>query len=393
MEKAKAYLNPFHEEIRKCTSCGFCQAACPVFGATLRPAYNTRGKMLILKEIMDGLIEPSSDLADIFYTCTTCRACTESCPRRIKAAEIVEGARRGFYTQGFAPGELKGIRENIFKTGNIFASEREERLDVYPVFLKERIQKGMLPERAETLIFFGCLPGYLDMKTVPSLVKTLEGARVNYTTMAVEEHCCGFPLYLMGADEFEPHAERLIKKINATGARELVTPCAGCYRTFTKLYSKIGDLNLHVYHAVQYLDRLIGEGRLKVRKESGERRVTYHDPCDLGRACGIFEEPRNILKTIAGSSFIEMTRNRLEARCCGGGGSLQVYHPELAWKMAAQRLRDALAVGANMVVTACPACKDNLRKGIRLIPKEARGEIKIMDINEVVGEAMDSGIS
>ena len=129
MEKAKDLLSPYREEILKCTSCGFCQAACPVFSATLRPAYNTRGKMLLLKEVMEGSIEISRDLAETFYTCTTCRACTYSCPRSIKAAELVEGVRRKLYEQGFAPGGLVGVRDNICRTGNVFAAKgnREDR--------------------------------------------------------------------------------------------------------------------------------------------------------------------------------------------------------------------------------------------------------------------------
>lgn len=387
MEKSINFLSKYREEILKCTSCGFCQAGCPVFGASLRPAYNTRGKMLLLKEIMEGFIEPSADLVETFYTCTTCRACTRSCPRHIEAAEIVEEVRRGFYAQGFAPEDLLGIRDNICRTGNVYGADEVGRIEIYPPSLREKFQEGTFKKKAETLVFMGCLPSYLDMRTVPSLVKILDSAKADYTTLASGESCCGFPLFLIGSDEFESHAEGLIEKIKATGARELVTPCAGCYRTFKNLYPETRDFGISVYHTVQYLDKLVREGRLKLKENPGMK-ITYHDPCDLGRACGIFDEPRNILNSIYGFKLVEMSMNRLDARCCGGGGNLQAHHPELARDMATKRIRDALAVGAEVIVSSCPACKDNLKKGARLIPREERGKIKIVDITEVVSDAI-----
>ncbi|MEJ2724233.1 MAG: (Fe-S)-binding protein [Deltaproteobacteria bacterium] len=233
------------------------------------------------------------------------------------------------------------------------------------------------------------MPSYLDMKMVPSLIKPLDEAGVDYTTLATEEGCCGFPLFLMGSDNFESHAEKVIKRIKATGAKELVTPCAGCYKTFKKIYPKVGDLGLEVYHSVHYLEKLIKEGKIKFKGELGKK-VTYHDPCDLGRAFQIFEEPRNILKAIPGLEYVEMARNRLQARCCGGGGGVQANNPDMAVEMAAERVRDALAVGAEIIVSGCAACKDNLRKGAKSIPKDERGKIKIMDITEIVAQCMES---
>jgi Fe-S oxidoreductase len=192
----------------------------------------------------------------------------------------------------------------------------------------------------------------------------------------------------MGSGEFEGHAGRIIEKIKATGAKELVTPCAGCYKTFKNIYPKVGDLGLEVYHSVHYLEKLIREGRIRFKGDL-EKKVTYHDPCDLGRAMKVFDEPRNILKAVPGLNFVEMDRNRLQARCCGGGGGVQANNPEMATDMAAERVRDALAVGAEIIVSGCAACKDNLKKGAKAIPKDERGKIKVMDITEMVAKAME----
>jgi len=387
MEAKHDFERKYRNQILQCSRCGFCQAVCPIFETTLRPAYNARGKMLLLKEVMDGQIELSKELAETFYHCTTCQSCTYSCPAKINVSEIVEEIRKKLYSDGYAPEPVLGVRDNISKAGNVYASAREDRIEIYPPSLREKIQKNEFPAKAETLLFMGCLPSYLDMKIVPSLIKTLDAGEVNYTTLATKESCCGFPLYLMGSDEFDAHAKKVMQIIKTTGARELVTPCAGCYKTFKNLYTEIGELGIEVYHSVQYFEKLLNEGTLDFKKEIAKK-VTYHDPCDLGRACGIFEEPRNIIKRIPGVEFVEMERNRLDARCCGGGGGMLAYNPEMAVEMAAERVRDALAVGAEIIVSGCPACKDNLRKGSRAIPKEERGKIKIIDITEMVTDAI-----
>jgi len=385
-EGVNSFGKEIDNEVLACIHCGFCRLGCPTFSVTHRESKNARGRNALAFYLMNGSIEPSTELAEAFYSCTTCQACTYFCPALIKVDEIVEGVRRKLYEAGFVPEPVLAVRENILKTGNVYASAQEARIDIYPPALKEKAKKGELKSKAETLLFMGCVPSYLDMKMVPSLMKPLDAAGVDYTTLSVQENCCGFPLYLMGSDKFRPQAEKLIERIRGTGASELVTPCAGCYKTFKKIYPKVRDLGLDVYHSIHYLEKLIDEGKINLKGELGKK-VTYHDPCDLGRAFKMFEEPRNILKKIPGLEYVEMARNGIKARCCGGGGGVMANNPDLALEMAAERVRDALAVGAEVIVSGCAACKDNLRKGAKAIPKQERGKIKIMDITEIVAEA------
>jgi len=384
-------VNSFGEEVDNeliaCIFCGFCRLGCPTFSVTHRESRNARGRNVLAFNLLNGTIEPSADLAEAFYSCTTCQACTYFCPAQVRVDEIVEEVRKKLYKAGFTPEPVLGVRDNIFKTGNVYASAKPDRIDIYPSVLKEKIKAGQLKSEAETLLFMGCVPSYLDMKMVPSLIKPLDAAGVDYTTLSTEEGCCGFPLFLMGTDEFEPHAKKVIERIKASGAKELVTPCAGCYKTFKKIYPDVGDLGMEVYHSVHYLEKLINEGKINFTGDLGKK-VTYHDPCDLGRAFKVFEEPRNILKAIPGLEFVEMARNRLQARCCGGGGGVLANNPDMAVDIAAERIRDALAVGADIIVSGCAACKDNLRKGAKAIPKGERGKIKIMDITEIVAQNM-----
>jgi glycolate oxidase len=385
-------VNSFGEEIDNeilaCIHCGFCRLGCPTFSVTHRESKNARGRNALAFYMMNGSIEPSTELAEAFYSCTTCQACTYFCPALIKVDEIVEGVRKKLYAAGFVPEPVQGVRDNILKTGNVYASAKEARIDIYPPALKEKAKKGELKTKAETVFFMGCVPSYLDMKMVPSLIKPMNWAGVDYTTLSTEESCCGFPLYLMGSDDFEPRAKSLMERLKATGARELVTPCAGCYKTFQRIYPEVGDLGLEVYHSIHYLEKLINDGRIEFKGDLSKK-VTYHDPCDLGRAFKMFDEPRNILKQIPGLEYVEMVRNGLKARCCGGGGGVLANNPELAVDMAAERVRDALAVGAEMIVSGCAACKDNLKKGAKAIPKQERGKIKILDITEIVAKALE----
>jgi Fe-S oxidoreductase len=387
MEPDQYFLRKYEDQILKCSECGFCQAVCPVFSATLRPAFNARGKMMLLKEVMDGTLDLDEKISETFYACTFCQSCFYGCPSKVKGHEIIEEARKELYNKGCTPASLIGVRNSISQHGNVFASDHKERIEIYPPALREKTRKGLLPEKAQTLLFMGCLPSYMDMKIVPNTLRAMDAAGVEYTLLGTDEVCCGFPLHLMGSEDFKSHAEKLVERIQKTGARDLVTPCAGCYKTFRTLYPDLEAMGIRVIHSVQYMDQLIQEGRIIFAGEL-PKRITYHDPCDLGRACKILEEPRNILRTIPGIDYVEMAKNRLEARCCGAGGGMQAYNPDLAIEMATERVRDAFAVEADILVSACPACKDNLRKGMKRIPKIERRELKIMDIVEVVISAL-----
>jgi Fe-S oxidoreductase len=382
------FLGEYQEQVLKCSKCGFCQAACPVFLATLRPAYNARGKILILKAILDGTADLTKDLCRTFYLCTECQSCAISCPSGVKGNEIVEVVRKELCKRGFTPSALGSVRKAVFKVGNVFTSRPDDRIEIYPPQLKDRAKAGRLPKNAETLLFMGCLASYMDMKIVPSFVRLMETSGVAYTTLANDEICCGLPLFLMGTEDFVSYATALAEYLRSLGVREMITPCAGCYRTFKNLYPEIGqNLGMEIYHTVHYLDKLVGEKRLNFRKRISQK-ITYHDPCDLGRACQVFEEPRNLLRQIPGVELVEMENNRMDALCCGAGGGMAAVDPDLSVEMAAARVRQALAVGAEVILSGCPACKDNLRKGSRTLPKEERGKIKIMDIVEITAQVV-----
>jgi len=375
-----------------CNKCGLCFPTCPVYQQILMEEVSPRGKIQLAKHFLDerktGTIEPSKELAESFYTCTACNACTYFCPSQIKADEIIQKGRERIFASGFAPEPVMALGNSILNTDNVYAATKEDRIAIYPASVKKRIDTGQLKKKADLLLFMGCVSSYLDMKIVPSLFMIMDAAGTDYTMLGAEEICCGFPLHLMGDQKrFEQNARDLINLIRETGAKELVTPCAGCYKTFTNYYPEAGEVGVDLFHSVHYIQKLIEEKKITFGDTIGEK-ITYHDPCDLGRSFQILEEPRGILKAIPDIDFVEMSRNRLMARCCGGGGSVIAMKPELAADMAAVRVRDAMEVGADTIVSGCSACKDNLRKGIKAISKDERPKIKVMDITEIVANSV-----
>lgn len=384
-ETEKVLQPPEYFNLIRCIECLSCLSNCPVVGAGEEegaPLFGVKAAELCY-DARDS--KDRTNLLKAFYTCTTCGACTEFCSSEIDLQGIIGAMRKRAFAAGAFPGPLLKLEAPVLNMGNIYGATGEDRTAVFPREIRERFEKGAYGETAETLLFMGCVPSYLDMRIVPSLLQILESAKVDYTLLGKEEKCCGFPLYLMGAESFETQARKVIGRIRDTGARELVTPCAGCYKAFKRVYPLFGDPGVEVYHTVQYLNKLIDKKHLKLKGEL-RKRVTYHDPCDLGRGFGIFEEPRGILKGIKGLEYREMKRNRRNVRCCGGGGDVQVHNPELAVAMAVQRVRDALEVGAEIIVSGCAACKDNLKKGVRALPKQERGKLKVMDITEIVAK-------
>lgn len=363
-----------------CVQCGFCRAGCPTFEQTGLESRNARGRMLVAYKMLTGELKATPEVAQTFYECTTCMNCTFVCPSRIKAADVVMGARKRLFEAGSAPEQQVAVVDNVKHSGNPFSLEKQGRTESFPKKWRQLAAEGKLPKTAETLLFIGCVPGYVDMKTVPSLMELLDLAGVDYTVLGEDESCCGFPVYLAGSPEFGAISKGNIEKMKATGAKTLITPCAGCYKSFKELYA---GMEMEVLHGVQFLARLIDDGKLKLEKRF-DKTVAYHDPCDLGRHLEVYDVPREILAKVPGLKLVEFPRNRQNARCCGGGGGVSAVNPELALGMAGTRVREALSVGAQVVVSACAACKDMLKKGAAGLSREEKGGLRIMDITEVV---------
>ena len=224
--------------------------------------------------------------------------------------------------------------------------------------------------------------------------RVLEAAGVDYAVLGEQEGCCGYVDHLAGAHEaFEEVARDRMGAIVATGARVLVTPCAGCFRTFSQLYSDVDPAwpgDLEVVHLVEYLDDLIQEGRLDLSREGRVRMVAYHDACDLGRHCDVYDAPRRVLAALPGVVLEEFPDHREKARCCGDGVALRDVDTDVSLDIAARRL-EGLVEGVEAVASGCPSCKGNLRLAATKRAREGGPRMRVVDVVELVAAALDGG--
>ncbi|SPD74728.1 putative CoB--CoM heterodisulfide reductase 2 iron-sulfur subunit D [uncultured Desulfobacterium sp.] len=345
-----------------CASCGFCRFGCPVSKKVGFESQTARGRMYILKKILDGELEYESDLIESFYACALCGNCSEICPAGVDYIEIVSELRKLFVESGMLPESQKLLRDNLTKYGNPFSKE-EERGVWLPLTYRE-------PRKSKNLYFIGCSSSYSSTRIPKSIMRVLEAVKYDFIVMGNLENCCGEPLFRMGeeqkADEF---MERNVEKFDQLGVENIFASCAGCYKTLKNRYPK----RFNVLHITQLLQQLVEQGELVFKKEF-PRKIIYFDGCDIGRHCGTYEEPRNLLKAIPGVELLEFDYNRDEAMCCGGPFAASA--PELAAKIAEDRVREAEEQGADIIAVACPTCMVNLRDGAR----RAGIEMEVQDI-------------
>ncbi len=248
-----------------------------------------------------------------------------------------------------------------------------------------------IPKRAKALYWVGCMASYRVRSIAISTVKILRHANVDFTLLGVKEGCCGSILLRTGQRDpvVNKYAKANVEKITSKGVETLITSCAGCFRTFRKDYPEIvEDLPFEVLHSSQYIERLLRDGLLKF--EGGlTMKVTYHDPCHLGRHMGIYDAPRMVIKAMSGVELVEMASAREESRCCGAGGGLRSAFRELSLAIATDRLKiDAIPTKARALLTTCPFCVFNLKEAA----SAHRLPIEVLDLTEFVCKALEGGV-
>jgi heterodisulfide reductase subunit D len=241
-------------------------------------------------------------------------------------------------------------------------------------------------KRASVLYYVGCTAAYRRPEIARATMKILRKAEVDFTLLN-DEVCCGSVFIRAGImDVAKELAASNLEKLGDAHVDTVVTSCSGCYRTFKIDYPTfVGSPPFQVLHIVELLLDLIESGSITFKKSAGSKlRVAYHDPCHLGRHCGIYEEPRRILEKIPGVEISEMEWTRDKSFCCGAGGGLKALSSDLAMSIARRRLDDALNRKAELVVSACPFCKHNLLDSAN----KYKLPIEVRDITEMVAENM-----
>jgi heterodisulfide reductase subunit D len=391
-------------QLEACTRCGECLNWCPVYDQDPREDILPRKKILeflriiksqhgLLARILkrEGLGEPLRKLlAAVFgyhevsraqmeafvrclYECSTCGQCQVVCPAGIDTVTLWEDVRRLIVSADHGPLESQKVLVKSVKAyDNPWQQPRAARTKW--VRRAQKDNEIAAPPReikktgGKVLLFLGCTAVYdVNVKQIAvSTINILENLGIDYGCLGGEEKCCGSVLLRMGDKEFERIASDNIRMLNALNIQTLVSSCSGCFKTIKEDYPKVGRLHFEVLHTVEFLRRQLEEGKL-IFQNPLERKVTFHDPCHLGRASGVFDDPRILMQAVPGLELIEMPRSREYSRCCGAGGGLKAGFPDIQNKMAQRRVKEAEATGAEELVSACPFCYAGLQVGIKAL--------------------------
>ncbi len=389
-------LEEFAPYIYTCINCKFCHSTwtdepdkgfpegCPAGKKFEWEAFYGSGRIQIIRAYLERKLELDSDVADILYKCSCCGNCKVQCENDIPTVEIYEAMRARLVEKGL--GSLpahKPLVTSIKSYDNPWQQPRSGRakwakkLDVEV----PEIKKG------DTVLYYvGCTASYdPNMKHLAvNTARILSKAGINFGIQGKNEKCCCSTLLRMGERDIAMElVQDNIKAFNELGVSTIVTSCAGCYKTVSQDYPQIADLNPEVLHTVQYLDRLIQEGKLEFKIDVNMR-VTYHDPCHLGKHSEVIDAPRRVLNAIPGVELVEMKRHGVESWCCGAGGGVRTAFLDWATESAAERVREAESTGVDTLVSACPFCYQNIDTAIKSIGSK----IKMVDIVEIVEKAI-----
>ncbi len=250
---------------------------------------------------------------------------------------------------------------------------------------KDNVISDKGADSVDILYYVGCTASFDDnvREVGINTVNILNALGLKFGILGKEEECCGSVLLRVGDKEFFRLAEDNVRIFNSLGVKMLITSCAGCFRTIKEDYKKVGKLNMEVLHTAELMARLIREKKIDLKHEV-PLRVTYHDPCHLGRHSNVYDAPREVMKAIPGLDFVEMDRVREMSRCCGAGGGLKAGFGDLQNMMAQERVRDAEKVKATRLVSTCPFCYQGLQVGIHAIGSG----VKMTDLTELVALSM-----
>jgi Fe-S oxidoreductase len=364
------------EAFKLCYQCGLCDVVCPwnrVRNFSMRK---------IIRQATFGLTDIESD--DI-WRCTTCGICPQQCPRDVKQIESGIALRRIATEYGVFPTTAKpvrGVSASLLGKGNPLGEDREKRADWAQGLSVKPFTEGM-----EILYFPGCYLCYDPRlkKVASATANILNKAGVDFGILGDKENCCGESIRKTGDEElFKRLARENIKTFVENGVKKILVSSPHCYHTFKNEYPEF-MVNFEVVHISQYLCELIQEGRIELTREYGKK-VTYHDPCYLGRHNGIYDEPREALKKIPGLELNEMPEFRATSLCCGGGGGRIWMETLKGERFADFRIGQALGVGAEVLATACPYCITHFEESRLTLEDNVSLEIK--DISEIIAEVI-----
>ena len=370
-------------ELYGCFQCGKCTGGCPV---SLKSKLNIRRLMIegILGKTLDRIAEREE-----LWDCTTCKTCTIRCPRGLKPMDLVIGMRGTLVEEGHIPKTIIEAMESVYKHRNPWGKQKNKRTEWIKGLPEDiKVKDFSQGDRAEFLYFVGCTPSFDPriQEIAKALVFSLQHSEIDFGILGNEEQCCGSEIRRMGeAGLFEELVEGNMQCFETYGIERVITTCP---HGFNVLKNEYPQGKFEVLHTTQLLAKRLEEGKLSLKREI-KRVVTYHDPCFLGKQNNIFDEPRILLSAIPGITFKELDRSRERSLCCeGGGGRMWVESSsETGQRLGEVRVNDAVEIGAEILVTACPLCVLTLEDAVKTSGNEDK--IKVMEVTELLAEAFD----
>ena len=398
------HLKKQWEAIMTCMNCGDCgysirpfvgrYLTCPVKEAKGEEGFEicfSRGRMNVLKSILEGQIPLSKELAEFVYECSECGNCTEVChmthneyiilptSKWIDHVKVWDALRRDLVEAGFAPldrhEELVQYMNND-DMKNPYGEDKAKKFEWAKEF-------PHIKDKGDFVFFAGCTMPLRQANSLKNMMKILQSSGTEIA-LSKDEWCCGSIGARIGeyksVDELLNHNIEIFKNM---GAKTVFTACAGCYRTLKKDYPELlGEkLSFEVKHITEILVDLINNNKIHFDAPKIERiKVTYHDPCHLGRHMDLYEIPREVILKIPGVELIEMKRNRKHAWCCGAGGGVKSQFPDLSKAISKERIKEAIESGADILTTSCPFCIGNLKDAYDELGPEEKEKIKVIDV-------------
>ena len=401
-------LKNIENEIIKCMNCGNCQAVCPIYKETLEETGVARGKIQLAKALIEGKLEYTDKMAELLSLCLTCRACGVNCPCGVQPEKIILATRAAMVRKKGVPAQKRRIfsvlkNPKLFKLGmavgskfqglgmkklkdkNLASPRFPIGLDMRRVIprladislIKElpRVNKVNNP-KYRVAYFIGCVNNYIYTDVAKSVVNVLLANDVE-VVIPEHQHCCGIPTLMHGdLDTAREIAKYNLNELKKEDIDYIVTACGTCGSVLSHHYPDIlgneseyiniaKEIGAKVYDISEFLVDIVG---YKIPQREIKERVTYHDPCHLVRGDRVVaKQPREILKSIPGLEFVEMSK---PDRCCGSAGSFSLTHYEMSGSIRNKKTNDIISVSPSILATGCGACKMQLEDGIHQMGKD-----------------------
>ena len=414
-------------DMATCTECGRCQSQCPAWatGKPLSPKQvildlrdhafakapyllaasdqereklpdavkAEAGRPLVGGADVNGVIDP-----DVLWSCTNCGACVEECPVDIEHIDHIDGMRRHqVLIESAFPIEAAGMLRNLENKGDPWGMGANRRADwIGELDFEVPVVDGTIEPDVEYLFWVGCAGALEDRarKTTKAIATLLHTAGVKFAVLGPAETCTGDPARRIGNEfVFSMLAAQNVQTLNEAGARTIVASCPHCFNTLANEYPQLGG-NYEVIHHTQLLARLVKQGKLTPAGRV-EEKLTYHDPCFLGRHNKVYTPPREILDAVPGVQATEMHRCKERGFCCGAGGARMWMEERIGKRINTERIEEALALSPDTISTACPYCLVMLGNAVsaKKSSGEAKETLEVIDVAQLLARSVNPAAS